>query len=203
MSAPSRPLRADARRNREAILASAAELFGERGESAQIEEIAAHAGLGVGTVYRNFADKQALITAIVAHRFEAATELAREAEQRKDPAEAFETLLYGYLESVHGDAAFRRALLGPEEPRWEAIGPQKDAFRTIVGRIVARAVEASLLRPDFGADDFILITRGAMANMAAVDDWRRHIELQLDGIRGTATSATPSSATPTSATPSS
>jgi AcrR family transcriptional regulator len=182
---PSRPLRADARRNREAILASAAELFGRRGDEAQIEEIAAHAGLGVGTVYRHFADKQALIAAIVGRRFEAATELALAAEQVEEPGEAFDRLLYGYLESVAGDSAFRRALLGPDEPRWEAIAAQKSAFREVVGRIVRRAVDAGLLRPDFDAEDFVLITRGAMANMPGDTAWRRHVALQRDGIRAT------------------
>lgn len=180
---PSKPLRADARRNREAILTAAAELFGQRGDDAQIEEIAALAGLGVGTVYRHFADKQALIAAIVGRRFEAATELALAAEQLDDPAEAFDRLLYGYLESVDGDSAFRRALLGPDEPRWEAIAAQKSAFRAVVGRIVARAVDAGLLRTDFGADDFVLITRGAMANMPGEEAWRRHVALQLEGVR--------------------
>ena len=182
-SVPSRPLRADARRNREAILTSAAELFGQRGDDAQIEEIAAHAGLGVGTVYRHFTDKQALVAAIVGRRFEAATDLALAAEQVADPAESFERLLYGYLESVADDSAFRRALLGPDEPRWEAIAAQKSAFREVVGRIVTRAVDASLLRPDFDSDDFILITRGAMANMPGDAAWRRHVALQLEGIR--------------------
>lgn len=183
MTAPSRPLRADARRNRQAIVDAAGELFGEQGETAQMEEIAAHAGLGVGTVYRHFADKQALVAAIVAQRFEAATELAREAEQRADAGEAFERLLYGYLESVQADIAFRRALLGPEEPRWDAIAAQKAAFREVVGRIVERAVSSSVLRPDFDADDFVRVTRGAMANMGSAADWRRHLLLQLDGIR--------------------
>jgi len=182
-SVPSRPLRADARRNREAILASAAELFGQRGDDAQIEEIAAHAGLGVGTVYRHFTDKQALVAAIVGRRFEAATELALAAEQLADPGEAFDRLLFGYLESVAGDSAFRRALLGPDEPRWETIAAQKSAFREVVGRIVTRAVDASLLRSDFDSDDFILITRGAMANMPGDTAWRRHVALQLEGIR--------------------
>lgn len=184
MTASARPLRADARRNREAILHAAGELFGDRGDEAQIEEIASRAGLGVGTVYRHFSDKGALIAAIVGRRFEAAAELARAAEELADPREAFERLLYGYLESVCGDSAFRRALLGPEEPRWDAIAPQKEAFREVVGRIVRRAVDASVLRPDFDAADFILITRGAMANMPG-DEWRRHVELQLDGIRAT------------------
>ncbi|WP_022901452.1 TetR/AcrR family transcriptional regulator [Humibacter albus] len=183
MTAPTRPLRADARRNREAILAAAGELFGEQGDEAQIEEVAARAGLGVGTVYRHFADKQALLAAIVGRRFEAATELARSVDELTDAGEAFERLLYGYLESVCADSAFRRALLGPEEPRWESIAAQKEAFREVVSRIVQRAVDAAVLRADFGVDDFVRVTRGAMANMPDDADWRRHVELQLEGIR--------------------
>ncbi|MFI7388145.1 TetR/AcrR family transcriptional regulator [Streptomyces sp. NPDC049813] len=176
-------LRADARRNREAILDAASDLFARRGESVQMDEIAERAGLGVGTLYRHFADKQALRAAIIGRRFEAMTGLARSAEQIEDAWEAFETLLHGYLESVQPDAAFRLALLGPHEPSWEAIDAAKSAFRTIVDRVVRRAVDAGHLRADFQASDFILITRGAMANMTGGQDWRRFLVLQLDGVR--------------------
>lgn len=192
-SVTTRPLRSDARRNREAILAAAGELLGTRGDDAQMEEIAARAGLGVGTVYRHFADKRALVAAIVGRRFETATELALAAERLPDPAEAFERLLYGYLESVEGDSAFRQALLGPDEPRWEAIAAQKAAFGEVVARIVGRAVDASVLRRDFTARDFVLITRGAMATMADAGGWRRHLQLHLEGLRAVPDTSTPAS----------
>lgn len=184
MSAPERTLRADARRNREAVLDAAGELFAQHGDNVQMDEIAARAGLGVGTLYRHFADKRALRAAIIARRFVAITDLARAAEQLDDPWAAFETLLMGYLESAQPDAAFRFAILGPEEPTWSDIEAEKNAFGEIIDRIVQRAVDAGLLRPDFRADDFVLVTRGAMANMTRGDDWRRHVTLQLDGIRG-------------------
>jgi AcrR family transcriptional regulator len=183
VSTPQRTLRADARRNREAVLDAASELFAQRGDAVQMDEIAERAGLGVGTLYRHFADKQALRAAIIGRRFEAVTGLAESAEKIEDPGEAFETLLYGYLESVEPDAAFRFALLGAEQPSWGDIEAQKKTFSTIVERIVRRAVDAGHLRADFGTDDFILITRGAMANMPGNDHWRRHVALQLDGIR--------------------
>ncbi|MFE2023743.1 TetR/AcrR family transcriptional regulator [Streptomyces hygroscopicus] len=176
-------LRADARRNREAILDAASELFARRGESVQMDEIAERAGLGVGTLYRHFADKQALRAAIIGRRFEAMTSLARSAEQIEDPWTAFETLLYGYLESAQPDAAFRFALLGPQEPSWGEIDAEKTAFAAIVERVVRRAIDAGHLRTDFQASDFVLITRGAMANMTGREDWRRHLTLQLEGIR--------------------
>ena len=185
MTAPERSLRADARRNREAVLDAASELFARHGDNVQMDEIAARAGLGVGTLYRHFADKQALRAAIIARRFETVTELARAAEQLDDPWTAFETLLSGYLESAQPDAAFRFAILSPEEPTWADITAEKHAFSEIVDRVVLRAVDAGLLRPDFRPDDFILITRGAIANMSGSGAWRRHLDLQLDGIRNT------------------
>jgi len=179
-------LRADARRNRESILDTASLLFAERGENVQMDEIAERAGLGVGTLYRHFADKQALRAAIIGRRFEAMTRIARSAEQVDDPGAAFDALLHTYLESAEPDAAFRFALLGPQEPNWEAIDAEKTAFAAIVDRIVHRAVEAGHLRADFSASDFVLVTRGAMANMTGSKDWRRHLTLQLEGIRNPA-----------------
>lgn len=183
MTASRRTLRADARRNRDAILDAAGELFAQRGDAVQMDEIADRAGLGVGTLYRHFADKKALRAAIIGRRFEEMAFLAEAAEQAEDPWVAFESLLYGYLEAAEPDAAFRFALLGPEEPSWSDIEEQKRAFSASVERIVRRAVEAGRLRADFRHGDFILITRAAMANMTGRDEWRRLIALQLEGIR--------------------
>lgn len=184
MTAPERPLRADARRNRESVLDAAGELFAQRGDAVQMDEIAERAGLGVGTLYRHFADKQALLAAIIGRRFEAMTAVARAADETEDPWTAFETLLYGYLESAQADAAFRFALLGPEEPRWRDIAAEKTDLSAITERIVRRAVDAGCLREDFRAHDFVLITRGAMANMTGAGDWRRYVALLIEGIRG-------------------
>src|ERR1700722_16097767 len=85
MSAPDRSMRADARRSREAILAAAGELFAERGSEVQMDEIAERAGLGMGTLYRHFATKQALLAAIIGRRFVAMTDLARAADKGADP----------------------------------------------------------------------------------------------------------------------
>ncbi|MEU0051621.1 helix-turn-helix domain-containing protein [Streptomyces sp. NPDC006309] len=183
MTAPERPLRADARRNRESVLDAAGQLFAQRGDAVQMDEIAEHAGLGVGTLYRHFADKQALLAAIIGRRFEAMTTIARAAEATEDAWTAFETLLYGYLESAQADASFRFALLGSAEPRWSDIAAEKTDFSDITERIVQRAVKAGHLREDFRAHDFVLITRGAMANMTGTADWRRHVALFLEGIR--------------------
>jgi hypothetical protein len=85
---------------------------------------------------------------------------------------------------VETDAAFRLAILSPDEPSWGEIDAEKNAFGAIIERIVRRNVDAGLLRADFSAGGFILITRGAMANMSGGDDWGQHVTLQLEGIRG-------------------
>ncbi|WP_232304647.1 TetR/AcrR family transcriptional regulator [Microbacterium sp. XT11] len=183
MNASSRSLRADARRNRDAVLDAASELFALRGDDVQMGEIAARAGLGVGTLYRHFADKEALRAAIIGRRFEAMIAIARAAEELEDPWAAFETLLVEYLKSAEPDVAFRLAVLDRREPAWDRIAAEKDAFGEIIRRIVRRAVDAGHLRADFSAQDFILVARGAMANMSDGDDWRRHLDLMLNGIR--------------------
>lgn len=177
------PLRADARRNREAVLDAASTLFAQAGGDVQMSDIATRAGVGVGTLYRHFADKQALQAAIIGRRFASVAVLARDAEQLDDPWSALETLLYGYLEAAHADAGFRFSILSPVEPAWHEIVAEKAAFAASVARIAERAVTAGLVRSDFTGDDFILITRGAMSNMADEGAWRRFVELALDGIR--------------------
>ncbi|WP_037568441.1 TetR/AcrR family transcriptional regulator [Phaeacidiphilus oryzae] len=185
-----RPLRADARRNRARIMASARELFALRGREAQMEEIAAHCGLGIGTLYRHFPSKQALFTAMVRERYEGMADLARAAERIEDPGEAFETALRSYLEAADGDASFQLALMGAGDIEWEGLERQKAEFGEIVTRIIERAVAAGALRADFGYADFPLLTRGVMATMyfrpVGGSDWRRHLELALDGVRGEA-----------------
>lgn len=185
MTSSDRPLRADARRNRDAVIDAAGELFAQHGDAVQMDEIAARARLGVGTLYRHFSDKQALIAAIIGRRFAAMTALARSADENEDPWTAFEQLLSGYLESAYTDAAFRFALLGPEKPDWNEIAAEKAEFSAVTEHIVRRAVEAGHLRADFSSDDFVLITRGAMATMTGTggSDCRRYVELILEGIR--------------------
>jgi AcrR family transcriptional regulator len=182
-----RPLRADARRNRARIIASARKLFARLGNDAQMEEIAADSGLGMGTLYRHFPNKQALLTEIVRERFEGMIELAQTAERIEDPGEAFEAVLTRYLEAADGDSAFQLALLGSTEFEWEGVVAQKAEFAEIVTRIIERAVAASDVRRDLAYTDFPLITNGVMATMyfrpSGDNDWRRHLELVLDRVR--------------------
>jgi AcrR family transcriptional regulator len=193
MTETGRPMRADARRNRERIMAAAGELFARHGRDAQMEDIAAHCGLGIGTLYRHFPSKQALLTAMVRERFSGMADLARAAEQVTDPGQAFETILRSYLEAADGDASFQLALMGSGDLEWEGVEQQKTEFTKIVTRIIDRATAAGQLRSDFTFADFRVLARGVMATMyfrhGGNGDWRRHLDLVLDGIRIPAPSA--------------
>jgi AcrR family transcriptional regulator len=182
-----RPLRADARRNRERILAAAGELFAQRGREAQMEDIAAHSGLGMGTLYRHFPSKQALLTAMVGERFKGVAELAaRAAEQVADPGEAFVAVLRGYLEAADGDAAFQLALMGSSELEWGDVKEEKAQFRGVVTGVIDRAVAAGRVRGDFTMADFAALASGVIATMyfkpGGNADWRRHLDLVLEGV---------------------
>ncbi|WP_141575452.1 TetR/AcrR family transcriptional regulator [Actinomadura sp. WMMA1423] len=190
MTENTRPLRADARRNRERIMTSAGELFARLGHRAQMEDIAAHCGLGMGTLYRHFPNKRALLTAIVQERFHGMADLARATEEIDDPGEALEAVLRGYLEAANGDAGFQLALMGSDGPQWEDVRPQKAEFAEAVGRIIDHAVSSGRVREDFTFADFAMLANGVIATMyfkpGGLADWRRHLRIVLDGIRADA-----------------
>jgi len=152
-----------------------------------MEEIAAHAGLGMGTLYRHFPSKQALLTAMVRSRVRGMADLARAAEQVGDPGEAFDMLLRSYLEAADGDAAFQLALMGSRDIDWTGVEPEKIEFAGIAGRIIDRAVTAGRLRSDFTVADFHQLACGVISSMyfsrGGRSDWRRHLDLALNGIR--------------------
>jgi AcrR family transcriptional regulator len=186
------PLRADARRNRERIMLAAGELFARMGQDVQMEQIAVHAGLGMGTLYRHFPNKQALLTAIVAARFRGMSDLALAAEEIGDPRAAFEALLRTYLEAAEGDAGFQLAILGFRDLEWDGIRQQKVELVDSITRIIDRAVAAGVVRSDLTFEDFPVLTCGVMSTMYfkpnGNGDWRRHLDLVLDGVRTATTS---------------
>src|SRR5438552_1135607 len=100
-----RPKRADARRNYEKVLAAAREAFAEGGESTALEEIARRAGVGIGTLYRHFPSRQALLEALYASEVEEVSRSAAEMDGIEDPWEA----LSAWFDRVMGYMATKRA----------------------------------------------------------------------------------------------
>ncbi len=180
-----RTLRADAQRNRERIMAAGRELFAREGPQVQMDEIAAHAGVGIGTLYRHFPTKEALLTAMVRERFQGFAEIARRAEDIADPLEALESVMRSSGEVVEGDMGFQLAMMGANELEWEGIEEQKAALAKVVTRIIARAIAAGAVRDDFAFDDFAMLMCGITSTMyfqPGSANWRRHLELMLRGV---------------------
>jgi AcrR family transcriptional regulator len=185
MSTDERTLRADARRNRERIMAAGRELFAREGPQAQMDEIAAHAGVGIGTVYRHFPTKDALLTAMVRDRFQEFAEIATLAEDIPDPLQALETVMLSSAEAVEGDMGFQLAMMGSNELEWEGIEEQKAALAKVVTRIIHRAIDAGAVCEQLSFDDFGMIMCGITSTMyfqPGSANWRRHLELVLHGI---------------------
>ena len=101
-----KPLRADARRNRERILKAARAVFGDQGIDAQIDDVAKRAKVGVGTVYRHFPTKEALLDALVRERFSEIAQFAKEALRHEDAWEGFCELIWRAAERNAADRAF-------------------------------------------------------------------------------------------------
>jgi AcrR family transcriptional regulator len=184
ISADQRTLRADARRNRERIMASGRELFARLGPEAQMDEIAAHAGVGIGTVYRHFPTKEALLTEMVRVRFQEFAEIATSFDHL-EPREALENVMRSSAEAVEGDAGFQLAMMGSNDLEWEGIEEQKAELAEAVTRIIARAVAAGVVREGFTFEDFGMVMCGVTATMyykPGSADWRRYLELILHGV---------------------
>jgi AcrR family transcriptional regulator len=152
---PERPLRADARRNREKVLRAAREAFAAAGFGAPLDEIAARAGVGPGTVYRHFPTKEALFEAVVATRMEDLVVAARAAADADDAGEAF----FSYLARIKEESAAKRDM-----PDAIAIsGPLQEAVHSGLALLLRRAQQAGAVRDDITTPDLITAFKAAVA----------------------------------------
>lgn len=156
-----RPLRADARRNRERLLAAAEEVLADEGLAAPIDTIARRAGVGVGTVYRHFPTKEALLEAIVVQRFQRLAGETRAMVDAPDPGAAF----FGFLTRVLEEAAAKKAFAEPLassgvdlEAATSHVGKE---LMEVMGTLLARAQESGAVRDDLTPDDLLALLVGA------------------------------------------
>jgi AcrR family transcriptional regulator len=183
-----RPLRRDAQRNRERILAAARELFAERGVEATLDEVAARAGVGVGTVYRRYPNKDALLDELFE---EAVSDLVGFAAAALAEPDAW-TALVGFLERLEERFAANRALeqlvLAPRPARrHQQVASARERLRPPTAALVDRAKAEGKLRADFDAADIGMIHRmlAAVVNETrddAPDLWRRYFTMIVDGL---------------------
>jgi AcrR family transcriptional regulator len=153
-----RPLRADAQRNRARILEAAESVFANEGIEAPVDVIAEKAGVGVGTLYRHFPNKERLCEAILLERLTALAADARALAGADNPAEA----LFGYLEHFVAVGCAKRDLIvvvSGSGLEFEAtMSPLKEELREAIGVLLARAQAAGAVRPDVTADVVMTLT---------------------------------------------
>jgi AcrR family transcriptional regulator len=185
-SPTARPLRADARRNRERILEAARVVFARQGSEAQIDDIARAAGVGVGTVYRHFPHKDALLGELVAQKFRCLADNAERALDVEDPWEALAGLLRTNTALCAGDVGVQQALSrGPAA--WAFAATEIDRLRDVTSKLIAHGQKAGVIRPDLVVDDIPMLMCGLSSTMAVPGyDWRRHLEIVLCGLRASA-----------------
>lgn len=182
-----RPLRKDAERNRRRILDAAAELFAERGLGVTLNDIAHHADVGVGTVYRRFPDKDVLIDALFEERVEEMLALAEGALEDPDPWHGLESFLERGLELQARDKGLKQLLLSTPQG-CARVGGVRERMLPIVTALVARARDAGALRADVEPEDFAVTQwmLGAVVDYGrdiSPDLWRRYMRLLLRGMR--------------------
>jgi AcrR family transcriptional regulator len=182
-----RVLRADARRNRERILQSAKEVFAQHGADAQMDDVAERAHVGVGTVYRHFPTKDALLAELVRQKFQLLVDGVREALEREgDPFEVFADMLRRNAEECARDAAMQLALTGVGEHIWdEALTVQEELYEC-TGEMIQRVQRAGTMRADIVPSDIAMLMCGVSATMAHRGrgfDWQRHLELVIHTLR--------------------
>jgi AcrR family transcriptional regulator len=189
-----RVLRADARRNREAVIAAAKKLFADQGLEAQMPDIAKAAKVGVGTVYRHFPTKDDLIAALAVERFERLAEKVREGLEADDPWD-------GLCEFIR----FAARLQADDRGLCEVMGSRPEVMNAsafavgldkLMQELVVRAQRSGDLRKDLDWEDIPMIacSMGSVtqAQMGpGLGRWPRRVEIIIDGLRAPCSSKLP------------
>lgn len=180
-----RRLRADAVRNRAKVLEAARAAFAEHGAQAQMEDVARRAGVGVGTVYRHFPTKQALAEALIEERFDRTIAFVRGlVDEQSDPWHAIERCFEYCATTQERDRAWAGVLalmaggaMGPREHQLQELLALED-------QLIARARTTGVVRKDLTAADMpALFCALASVVQAGGRNWRRYLDLLLDGLR--------------------
>jgi AcrR family transcriptional regulator len=181
------PLRADAERNRQRLLAAAKELFRTQGLDVTLDDVARHAGVGTGTAYRRFPNKDALIDALMVDRIGELAALAQECLEDPDPW----TALAGYFERAlalqAADRGLKEVLFSSGRGRERSVQARK-AIAPVVMKLVQRAIDAGAVRSDISTSDvpvinFMVNTIVDFGRDVRPDLYKRYLAIVLDGLR--------------------
>jgi AcrR family transcriptional regulator len=178
-----RPLRADARRNRERVLDAARRAFAEQGYAVPLDEIAAAAGVGPGTVYRHFPTKEALFEAVSVANVEELAADARARAEADDPDAAFA----GFLDRMAEQALAKRNL--PDAfagAGTDAVAAAVADMHDALGVLLVKAQEAGGIRRDVTVADLVALLKGLLYAVRGDPDpdiRHRLLAVVRDGLR--------------------
>ena len=181
-----RTLRADARRNREAVIAAAKKLFADQGLDAQMPDVARAAKVGVGTVYRHFPTKDDLIAAMAAERFERLADKARNGLEAEDAWEGIAEFIR-FAAQIQADDRGLCEVMG-SRPEVMDGAARAAGLPELCDGLVKRAQRSGELRRDLTWEDIPMIACGlgriTQDTMGpATGRWPRFVEIILDGLR--------------------
>jgi AcrR family transcriptional regulator len=174
-----RPHRKDAARNYDALLAAAREAFAEHGAEASLEDIARRAGVGIGTLYRNFPTRRDLFESVYADEVNALCQAALEVAGR-EPWEA----LTAWLDRFAGYMVTKRAVREALEGESEIFQACRESMYSAGGPLFERAQQAGQARADMDFGDLLRMVAGITATAFTDDEQRdRVLAIALDGVR--------------------
>jgi AcrR family transcriptional regulator len=179
----SRPMRADARRNYDKLIAAARAAFTEAGGSASLEEIARRAGVGIGTLYRHFPTRGALLEAVYVEEVEA---LCRTADDLRDepPWDALAGWLHRFVDYVATKAALAEELFAYVDRDSDVFRSCRTAFYAAGEPLLVRAQKAHVVRADTDITDVVRMVVGiAKMPSATPEEIERVLDMALDGLR--------------------
>jgi AcrR family transcriptional regulator len=196
-----RPMRADARRNRERVLDAALHCFAADGLQAQMDDVASRAKVGVGTVYRHFPTKGALIEALADDYFARQAEAARAALEVEDAWEAFSGYVHRASDILGENRALAQVLRDrPEMMAAAAVRAAEElGFFDTLATLIDRAQDAGALRKDFRLEDIPLIMCSLGSLQTSRGDyasWRRQRAIILDGLHAPGAESLPDEPVP-------
>ncbi len=179
-----KPPRADARRNRERVLAAARAAFASEGLSVSLDDIARRAGVGAGTVHRHFPTKDDLFLAVIADRLHALTHAAQALADAADPGAAFFAFFHQLADDARQNLAISAALTNPGDTG-EAVRDAGKALEAALGVLVARAQDAGVVRRDIDIADLHAIIAGALLieQRLPLGSRGRGLTIVADGLR--------------------
>ena len=174
-----RPQRADARRNFDALIAAARDVFAENGTDASLEDIARRANVGIGTLYRNFPTRQDLFTSVYVGGVEELCDSAREL-YAMEPWDGFAAWLERFTDYVATKMAMKEALNKDSQMFSACRAAMFDASLPLF----TRAQQAGAIRADVAFDDVLRMVSGIVAAKYVDDEQRdRVVAIALDGLR--------------------